>query len=634
MKTFLSELRRRNVVRVALAYALVGFVVLQAADIIFPALLLPDWSLRLLLALLLLGFPVSLVVAWAFELTPEGVKRTDSAPAEGVTAGEAAPPGSRPFRIAVACAVLIGVVSAGWWAGRSTPAATIGVPQSDSATADRSIAVLPFANLSDEPGSEYFSDGITEDILTNLALIRDLRVVSRTSVMKYRGTTKGIPEIGRELGVRYVLEGSVRRVGDKVRITGQLIEAETDAHLWASNYDRDVTDVFAIQTEIARAIADALQAKLSEAETARLAGAPPTASIAAYEEYLKGRQLFRQNEPEAWASAIAHQRRALALDPEFGLAHAALAELLSLQFERITGDSAALHSASAAANRAVELVPDRPEAWIALARTRWNAGAYDEVEPLVERALELNPNDPQALSWSSGGLIRDGRLAEALRVRKRAAEADPSDADQMLGVADIYRLLRQYDLAETWIERAAALDYAAFRNARARVLRDQGRHDEALVQARAFLREAGEMASRQVLVAGFEVNAGEIAAAVERLERAGRELPHFAPRSRSLRMDIYRHYGDESGFRRVVEEARAAGDAALLRAAAQTLEGVANARLEGLRTSAQRGFVDPGELQFGLAYIILRGRPELETLTRDMEAIVAREWRIVQQNGW
>jgi len=305
---FFAELKRRKVFRVMAVYGVVGFVVLQVVDLLVPALLLPDWTYRLVALLLLLGFPVAVVLAWAFEMTPEGVKRTDAAAPGEITAIVSEPASKRWPAGLLALVGVAALVGGGWWAGRSSaPAgdAEPGVVRAASASevldvayadldADErpSVAVLPFADMSPEGDQAYFADGMSEELLNALAKVRSLRVAGRTSSFAYRNVEKDLREIGSELGVRYLVEGSVRKQGDRLRITAQLVDAEDNFHLWSETYDRTLDDVFAVQEEIAEAIAEALQVSLGVGDRAALVA--PTSDLAAYDLYLAARARMRQ----------------------------------------------------------------------------------------------------------------------------------------------------------------------------------------------------------------------------------------------------------------------------------------------------------------------------------------------------
>src|SRR5207302_1503243 len=273
MSGFFEEVKRRKVYRVAAAYIIAAGGIIQLSSAAFPAWESPNWALRLVIVLLLIGFPIALILAWAFDVTPQGIRATPSV---------AAPRTYR--RRNVIMLVVTGVIV-------SAIAGFFLLPRISSARKiDKSIAVLPFENLSDEKENAYFADGIQDDVLTNLSKIGDLKVISRTSVMPYRGKTSNIREIGKALGVASILEGSVRRAGNRVRVNVQLIDATTDKHIWANDYDRDLTDVFAIQTDLAHEIANALQAKLSDTEKARMER-KPTENGEAYLAFVQAQNL-------------------------------------------------------------------------------------------------------------------------------------------------------------------------------------------------------------------------------------------------------------------------------------------------------------------------------------------------------
>src|SRR5262245_43428274 len=272
MTGFFEEVKRRKVYRVAAAYIIAAGGIIQLASATFPAWELPAWSLRLVILLLLVGFPIALTLAWAFDFTPQGIRATP----------ETTAPRTGRRRNIIMLIATGAVISAATGFFRS--------PRLAAHKVDKSIAVLPFENLSDEKENAYFADGVQDDLLTNLSKIGDLRVISRTSVMQYRGRPTNIRDIGKALGVSNILEGSVRRSGNKVRVNVQLIDANTDEHIWAYDYDRDVTDVFAIQSELAREIAKALQAKLSPTEKSQMA-TKPTENDEAYRAYVKAHDL-------------------------------------------------------------------------------------------------------------------------------------------------------------------------------------------------------------------------------------------------------------------------------------------------------------------------------------------------------
>ncbi|HYJ79038.1 MAG TPA: hypothetical protein VEW03_05530, partial [Longimicrobiaceae bacterium] len=324
----------------------------------------------------------------------------------------------------------------------------------------KSIAVLPFVNMSADAENEYFSDGITEDILTRLSKVSGLRVISRTSVIGYKNTTKTVPQIATELGVAHVLEGSVRRAGNRVRISVQLIDAATDEHLWAETYDRELTDVFAIQSEISRHITDALQVQLSRAEGARLARSG-TGSLAAYDLYLKGRDLLRrpttgpQEARDNVNAAMALFREALREDTAYALAYAGLAQAYGARTELPM--QARYDSAVAMARRAIRLDPELAEGHAQLGFAYAITWDWDRSDAEMRRALELDPNHTAAISALAEALVGRGELAAALRERVRAVRLEPTEALRYFEVGYTYRLLGDYDRWWQWSEKGYRL---------------------------------------------------------------------------------------------------------------------------------------------------------------------------------
>src|SRR5436189_348099 len=308
MSGFFEEVKRRKVYRVAAAYIIAAGGIIQLASAAFPAWELPNWTLRLVIVLLLTGFPIALILAWAFDVTPQGIRATSSA---------AAPRTHR--RRNVIMLVATGVVV-------SAVAGFFLLPRASARKIDKSIAVLPFESFSDDRENAYFADGIQDDVLTNLSKIGDLKVISRTSVMSYRGKASNVREIGKALGVATVLEGSVRRIGNRVRVNVQLINASNDEHLWAEDYDRDLTDVFAIQTDLAQKIVRELQAKLSPVEKAQIER-KPTQNGEAYLTFVQAHDLFTRPDKFRADTERAEQlfEQATRLDPEFAGAFAGLA---------------------------------------------------------------------------------------------------------------------------------------------------------------------------------------------------------------------------------------------------------------------------------------------------------------------
>src|SRR6266852_3363501 len=320
-RNFFAELKRRNVYKVAIAHAVVAWLLMQIASQIFPFFDIPNWAVRLVVLLLIIGFPVALILAWAFELTPEGIKRTedvDLSPTLTRKTGR-----KLDFFIIAVLLLVIAILLFQRLHPNVSPAV--------SSSLEKSIAVLPFENLSRDPDNAFFTDGVQDEILTDLAKIADLKVISRTSVMQYKNTAaRNLPEIAQALKVAHVLEGSVQRSANRVRVSAQLIDARNDTHVWAEKYDRDLADVFAIQSEIAEKIADQLQAKLSPKEKSAMAERP-TSDLAAYDLYLRAKELIYGGDAnlssarENYFKAVPLLDQAVARDPAFLLAHCLLA---------------------------------------------------------------------------------------------------------------------------------------------------------------------------------------------------------------------------------------------------------------------------------------------------------------------
>ncbi|HJM10818.1 MAG TPA: tetratricopeptide repeat protein, partial [Candidatus Marinimicrobia bacterium] len=323
MNSIIDELKDRKVIRTVVSYAVVAFVIMQLVEIIFPIFDFPKWTAQFVIILLTLGLPAIVVFSWIFDRTPEGfVKAVSTSSSVNKTEDD-----TRPFyakkQNAFLVAGVVGGLAIGWL-----------VPRGDREAeriAERSIAVLPFDNLSDSKEDEYFSDGITEEIITQLSKVSELLVISRTSVLQYKGTTKTIREIGEELGVAAILEGSVRRDGDNLRITGQLIDTDNDQHLWADTYDRRMENIFQIQTDVATRIAEALDARISRLEKRSMATVP-TQNVEAYTLYLKGKTEYFNYTYEGFEKSIDYYKQALKLDPSYALAYSGMGDSYGQMF--------------------------------------------------------------------------------------------------------------------------------------------------------------------------------------------------------------------------------------------------------------------------------------------------------------
>jgi TolB-like protein len=414
----LNELKRRNVVRVAVVYAATAFVVLQAAELMLPRLGVPDWTLTLILLLLLLGFPIALVMAWALELTPEGIRRSQPLPHD-----EPAPApallGKRTLLLAGGL-VLLGIgLGAGWLLQPATAPAPAPAVAGER---QRSIAVLPFADLSAAGDQQYFADGLAEEILNLLAGVRDLRVTGRTSSFSFRGKDVPIPEIGRTLGVAHVLDGSVRIAGERLRVTAQLIEAGTGFQVWSETFERRTQDIFVIQDEIAGAIARALEVSL--------VGKAATTDLEVYDLYLRARALVYERRPEGLQQARRLIDDALALDPDFPPALATSGELWLLLAAGYTtyGDIPEVEAHAAARallERALALDPELADAHAAMGLLATLDKDDARARGHLNRALALNPSHASANNWLAGWYSARGEVNAALEVRRRFDELDP-----------------------------------------------------------------------------------------------------------------------------------------------------------------------------------------------------------------
>jgi TolB-like protein/Tfp pilus assembly protein PilF len=474
MIQLLTELRRRNVVRIALLYIASGWALLQVSKFLLDLFAAPAWIIRLMLAVLVLLFPAVLVFAWRYELTPEGLRPTTGG-ADGTGARRRI-----GRRINLAIIALFSIVVAGLIVNRTTPIGTDLIPAADETvaapppvqvTADPrpSIAVLPFKNRSDRPEDQYFTDGMHDDILTRLAKIGALKVIARTSVEQFRETTLTTSAIGRQLAVRTVLEGGVQRAGDRVRINVQLIDAADDGHIWAETYDRTLTavNVFAIQTEIAAAVAHALEAALTPAEKRRIE-ATPTRSLEAWEAYQLGQQRLARRTSESLAQAVTFFERAIVADRSFAQAHAALAETLRLQVG-YSGAARAetLEHAESVVARALALKPDLAEAITVEARLAQDRDELEVAERGYLRALRLDPNYAPAHQHYSRLLASQSRRAEALSYAERAVALDPLSAIVNVNLADTLAGDGRYTEAIARYRKAIEIDPAlpaAYRN--------------------------------------------------------------------------------------------------------------------------------------------------------------------------
>jgi TolB-like protein/Tfp pilus assembly protein PilF len=440
-------------------------LLIQVATQVFPFFEIPNWAVRLVVLLLILGFPIALFLAWAFEITPEGIKRAeDVSPQESIT--------KHTGRKLVWLTVLLAVIAAGSLAyqllrpkSATTASASTTSTTASAALPEKSIAVLPFENLSRDPDNGFFTDGVQDEILTNLARVADLKVISRTSVMQYKsGVQRNLREIGQQLGVAHLLEGSVQRAANKVRVNAQLIDARTDGHQWAQTYDRDLADVFAIQSEIARAIADQLQAELSPKEKSAIEQ-PPTADVAAFDLYSRAKSLMLTTSFSALAGknveqAISLLEQAIARDPSFFLAYCQLSLAHDQQYFLTGVDHTAARSAKAQAalDTAFRLRPDAGEAHVARAEFLYRIHLdYDGALAELEIAHRTLPNDPRVFELMGYIFRRRGKQEQALEYINRALTLDPRNLFTLQQVALSYFYLRRFPENVAVLDRALAI---------------------------------------------------------------------------------------------------------------------------------------------------------------------------------
>lgn len=441
MTGFFEEVKRRKVYRVAVAYIIAAGGVIQLASAAFPAWELPNWALRLVIVVFLVGFPIALILAWAFDVTTEGIRSTPSA---------AAPRTHRRRNIImlVATGVMASAIAGFFLLPRVSSARKI----------DKSIAVLPFENLSDDKENAYFADGIQDDVLTNLSKIGDLKVISRTSVMPYRGKGTNVREIGKALGVATILEGSVRRSGNRVRVNVQLINAENDQHIWAEDYDRDLTDVFAIQTDLAQKIAAELRAKLSPTEKAQMERRP-TENGEAYLAFVQAHNLQSAYEDfDKLKQSEQLYERAIQLDPKFALALARYSQLESWIVHTFERTPARREKARSLADRALQLQPDLPEGHLALGFSYYYGdNNYDAALREFQAAQRGLPNESEAYLAIGAIERRQGKWAESTANLEKAANLSPNDSWVLQNLVFNYAMHRNFDAANKTIDRALQL---------------------------------------------------------------------------------------------------------------------------------------------------------------------------------
>ena len=449
LKSLFTELKRRNVYKVAVAYAVVAWLLIQVANTTFPVLEIPTWGIRLVIALLALGFPVALILAWAFELSPQGITH-----AQDVAPRETQSSFGRNF---VGVLALIIVFAAGLllWQLRVNRSA-------DTSKLQQSIAVLPFENLSDDKANAYFASGIQDEILTRLSKIRALKVISRASTQQYASKPASVRDVGQQLGVAHLVAGSVQKSGETVRINVQLVRAATDENIWAERYDRKLDDIFAVEAEVASAIAAALNAKLTGAEEKALA-ARPTDNTAAYDAYLRGLDAENQSfTPEKLVAASQAFAAAVEVDPGFALAwaHRSIVDGL-IYFQVIDHTPERLAASRTAAETAMRLAPDSMEAWLARGMFLYRGvGDYDGALKAFEEAAQRSPGNPEVLAARGAVERRRGNYARSVELTERSLNRDPRNVRSLTMLGDTLLVMRRAYEARRWYERALTIQPA------------------------------------------------------------------------------------------------------------------------------------------------------------------------------
>src|SRR5437764_5561166 len=445
MSGFFEELQRRKVYRVAAAYIIAAGFIIQIGSAVLPAWELPNWTLRFVVVLLLVGFPVALILAWAYDVTPQGIQATP------------APPGTQRRRNIIALTAIGLAISA--------VAGFFLFPRASGRGVEKSIAVLPFQSLSDEKENAYFADGIQDDILTNLSKIGDLKVISRMSVMSYRGDSlRNAREIGKALGVGALLEGSVRRAGNRVRVSVQLINANNDEHIWEEDYDTDLTDVFAIQTDLAQKIASALQAKLSPNEKEQL-DRQPTNDPNAYLLFIQAHNYANRPEHFRDDSLKAEElfEQAIKLDPKFAAAFAGLSMVESSICHSFEPTPARREKARLNADESLRLQPDLPEGHLALGFSYYYGDRdYERARAEFEIAKRDLPNEAEAYMAIGAIQRRQGKWAESTANLEKAATLDPKNVSVLTNLGYSYMALRNFEASEKTLDRAIAVAPQSF----------------------------------------------------------------------------------------------------------------------------------------------------------------------------
>jgi TolB-like protein/Flp pilus assembly protein TadD len=549
-----NELRRRNVFRVAVGYIVSSWLLIQVADLVLDNIGSPDWVIQTLMLLIALGFPVVVFFSWAYEVTPEGIKRESEINRDQSITHIT----GRKLDYSILAVAILALGYFVWETqlsdkgheaaepprleAENEAAATATLTEAPLADT-RSIAILPFENRSNREEDRFFTDGIHDDLLSTIAKIGALKVISRTSVLEYRDTTKKLPQIAQELGVANIVEGGIQRSGNQVRINVQLIDAATDVHLWAEIYDRELTaeNLFAIQSEISRAIAEALQATLSPEEDQRM-DLRPTDNLLAYDAYLRGRQLMESREAAKLQLAIEEFNKAIELDPGFALAWVGVADSHNLLTNYGTlSRKESLLIAEDATNRALTIDDQLGEAYTSRGWLYTSRNQLDEAEIAFRKAIELSPNYATAWHWYSDFLGNYPlRSDEAIEMAQRAAELDPRSPIIGINLGGKYRIRGLYSMAESEFLKVIelkpdfAIGYAQLANL---YTYNQSRYEQALALAmKARELDPENLFSLNTLISIY-LELGDFAAA-ERVRDALSEVDFNLPSVGFADMDI------------------------------------------------------------------------------------------------
>jgi TolB-like protein/Tfp pilus assembly protein PilF len=437
---FLTELKRRNVYRAAVAYGVVAWFLTQLTTQVFPFFEIPNSAVRFVVIALAVGFPIAMLLSWVYEFTPEGVVRTEDLNPAQARSSQRATGRILDFIIIGVLLLVIAMLIVG-----QRPF----YRQTGESISQKSIAVLPFENLSEDKANAYFADGIQDEILTRLSKIADLKVISRTSTRHYKSAPENLPEIARQLGVAHILEGSVQKSGDGVRVNVQLIKAANDSHLWAETYDRKLTDIFSVESEIARGIAESLQAKLTGREKQALA-IKPTNNPEAYDAYLRGLAFEARGGffDAATKTAIDSYERAVQIDPDFALAWAQLSRVHAHLYFGADKTATRRDAAKNALDNAQRLQPNSPETLLALGYYQyWVLRDYGPAKTTFEHVSKMLPSSSEALR--ALGLIarREGHWDQGIAYQEQALGLDPRNVDLLNDTAGTYADLRQFPRA-------------------------------------------------------------------------------------------------------------------------------------------------------------------------------------------